>query len=53
MSRSRNPYDNAMAKNFFSIPKAECIYRYKPVTFTQANEMFDCYIHFYTMTVSR
>ena len=31
MSRRGNPYDNAMAENFFSILKTECIYRYKPV----------------------
>ena len=27
MSRRGNPYDNAMAENFFSILKTECIYR--------------------------
>ncbi len=47
MSRRGNPYDNAMAENFFSILKAECIYRHKPATFAQANEMIDRYIHFY------
>lgn len=30
MSRQGNPYDNAMAENFFSILKCECIYRRKP-----------------------
>ena len=30
MSRRGNPYDNAMAENFFSILKTECIYRHKP-----------------------
>ena len=34
-----NPYDNAMAENFFSILKTECIYRHKPATFSEANEM--------------
>ncbi|MBS6862089.1 MAG: DDE-type integrase/transposase/recombinase, partial [Clostridiales bacterium] len=29
MSRRGNPYDNAMAENFFSILKTECIYRHK------------------------
>ena len=46
-SRRGNPYDNAMAENFFSILKTECIYRHKPATFAQANEMIDRYIHFY------
>ena len=47
MSRRGNPYDNAMAENFFSILKTECIYRHKPATFPEANEMIDRYIHFY------
>ena len=47
MSRRANPYDNAMAENFFSILKAECIYRHKPASFCEANEMIDRYIYFY------
>ena len=47
MSRRGNCYDNAMAENFFSILKTECIYRHKPATFNEANEMIDRYIHFY------
>ena len=47
MSRRGNPYDNAAAENFFSILKTECIYRHKPATFSEANEMIDRYIHFY------
>lgn len=47
MSRKGNPYDNAMAENFFSILKTECIYRHKPATFSEANRMIDRYIHFY------
>ena len=47
MSRKGNPYDNAMAENFFSILKTECIYRHKPATFAQANEIIDRYIYFY------
>ena len=47
MSRCGNPYDNAMAENFFSILKTECIYRHKPATFSEANDMIDRYIHFY------
>ena len=47
MSRRGNPYDNAMAENFFSILKTECIYRQKVKTFQQANYLIDEYIHFY------
>lgn len=47
MSRRGNCYDNAMAENFFSILKTECIYRHKPKTFAEANEMIDRYIYFY------
>ena len=47
MSRKGNPYDNAMAENFFSILKTECIYRHKPKSFREANDLIDRYIHFY------
>ena len=47
MSRRGNPYDNAVAENFFSILKTECIYRHKPKTFQEANDLIDQYIHFY------
>ena len=47
MSRRGNCYDNAMAENFFSILKTECIYRHKPNSFEEANEMIDRYIYFY------
>ena len=47
MSRRGNPYDNAMAENFFSILKTECIYRHKPKSFREANSMIDRYIDFY------
>ena len=47
MSRKGNPYDNAMAENFFSILKTECIYRHKPKTFREADNLIDRYIHFY------
>ena len=46
MSRRGNPYDNAMAENFFSILKTECIYRQNLKTFQQANQLIDEYIHF-------
>ena len=47
MSRRGNCYDNAMAENFFSILKTECIYRLKPKTFSQARDAIDRYIYFY------
>ena len=47
MSSKGNPYDNAMAENFFSILKTECIYRHKPKTFEEADDLIDRYIHFY------
>jgi transposase InsO family protein len=47
MSRRGNPYDNALAENFFSILKAECIYRTKIASFEQARRLIDDYIHFY------
>ena len=47
MSRRGNPYDNAMAENFFSILKTECIYRHKPETFMEVNDLIARYIHFY------
>jgi Transposase and inactivated derivatives len=47
MSRRGNCYDNAMAENFFSILKTECIYRQKIASFSQANQLIDDYIWFY------
>ena len=47
MSRKGNPYDNAMAENFFSILKTECIYRHKPKTLEEASNLIDRYIYFY------
>ena len=47
MSSKGNPYDNAMAENFFSILKTECIYRHKPKTFKEADDLIDGYIYFY------
>ena len=47
MSRRGNPYDNAMAENFFSILKTECIYRTKLRTYEEARLLISQYIHFY------
>ena len=47
MSRKGNPYDNALAENFFSILKTECIYRTKLKTYEEAKSLIDEYIYFY------
>jgi transposase InsO family protein len=47
MSRRGNCYDNAMAENFFSILKSECIRRQKIQSFQQARELIDDFIWFY------
>ena len=47
MSRKGNPYDNALAENFFSILKTECIYRTKLNSFEEARNVIDEYIYFY------
>ena len=47
MSRKGNPYDNALAENFFSVLKTECIYRIKLNTYDEARIIIDQYIHFY------
>ena len=47
MSRRGNCYDNAMAENFFSIIKTECIYRHLPSSFDEARTRIDNYIYFY------
>ena len=47
MSSRGNPYDNAMAENFFSILKTECIYRTKIRTYEEAHLLIGEHIHFY------
>jgi len=47
MSSKGNPYDNAMAENFFSILKTECIHRVKLKTFEEARLLIGEYIYFY------
>ena len=47
MSRRANPYDNAMAENFFSILKSECIRLFKPETIHEAQALIEGYIAFY------
>ncbi len=41
-----------MTENFFSILKAECIYRHKSATFSEANLMIHHYIYFITTSTS-
>ena len=47
MSRRGNPYDNALAENFFSILKTECICRTKIAALADAKKRIDDYIFFY------
>ena len=47
MSRRGNPYDNALAENFFSILKTECIHRVKLKTFEHARQLIGEYIDYY------
>ena len=47
MSRRGNPYDNALAENFFSILKTECIHRVKFKTYEQARLIIGEYINYY------
>ena len=47
MSRRGNPYDNALAENFFSILKTECIHRVKLATYEEASLLIGEYINFY------
>ena len=47
MSRRGNCYDNAMAENFFSILKSECIHRQKIKDFAMARSLIEDYIYFY------
>lgn len=44
MSRRGNCYDNALAENFFSILKTECIYRHKLSSFDEARQLIDEHI---------
>lgn len=47
MSRRANPYDNAMAENFFGMLKTECIYLCKPQTIAEAKLLIDDYIQYF------
>ena len=47
MSRRGNPYDNALAENFFSILKTECIHRVKLSGYDEAHLIISEYINFY------
>ena len=47
MSRCGNPYDIALAENFFSILKKECINRVKLATYEEASLLISEYIYYY------
>ncbi len=47
MSRRGNPYDNALAENFFSILKTECIHRVKLKSYEEASLLIAEYINYY------
>lgn len=47
MSKPATPGDNAMAENFFSIFKTECIYLEKPKTLDEALALTDEFLHYY------
>lgn len=47
MSRRGNPYDNAMAENFFYILKTQCVYHCKLNTIAEAKALIDEFICFY------
>ncbi len=47
MSRRGNPYDNALAENFFSILKTECIHRIKLSGYDETSLIISEYINFY------
>lgn len=47
MSRRANPYDNAVAENFFGMLKTECLYPCKPQSISQAVSLVRDYILFF------
>lgn len=47
MSRRANPFDNALAENFFGMLKTECIYVCKPQTISEAKMLIDDYIDYF------
>jgi transposase InsO family protein len=47
MSKPATPGDNAMAENFFSTFKAECIYLETPKTLAEAERLTDEFVYYY------
>ena len=47
MSKPSTPGDNAMAENFFSIFKTECIYLERPKTIDEALKLTNEFVHYY------
>ena len=46
MSKPATPGDNAMAENFFSIFKTECIYLEEPKTLVEADKLTNEFIYY-------
>jgi transposase InsO family protein len=46
MSRRGNCYDNALAENFFSILKTECIYQHKLTSFDETRQLVNEHVDF-------
>lgn len=47
MSKPATPGDNAMAENFFSTFKVECVYLEKPKTLEEAERLTDEFVYYY------
>jgi len=47
MSRRANCWDNAPMENFFGHLKQEALQQYQTLSFEQAREIIDEYVHFY------
>ncbi len=47
MSKPATPGDNAMAENFFSIFKAECIYLERPESIAEAEPLTHEFVRYY------
>ena len=46
MSRRGNPYNNALAENFFYVLKTEYVFNTKLKTYEKSDNLIEKYIHF-------